>query len=464
MIICQATLLRAWGTLSAHKDEDVVFEQWLVLCKVISHVQMNGNQLMELSRILSSRDIPFLDLHLRKTIPSCEQPYGTNAANVLDIDITGWQEVGEGLQRHVHYCVRYITSLSNFSKSDWEVNRRYSDFKLLSELLSRYEGSLIPPLPPKQIINSLNHDLPAQRAQELSLFLKNIARHPALYGAYEFRIFLEASVSGFEAFKALMKKLPDIEQREKSVANSSTPSTPPHTCAYGDGTGHMSSTRRGGGGYTAAATAVGSAAVGYAWGMWTSVNKMLNIPTITKRHVTTPSNAQLEESFAYTTGLLHALVTATAKMGTLLDVNKMIHHDLSRASHYMHLAADLDGNRRFDYYLSTTAKCINVLLLDTQQNIDLQSLEIYFHLQNLSRYYDVLKRNQAERLEYRQVCDSKEAKVVATQGHLVEVQRGQAGNVSAVGDANEALRVAEGEAKLAIQRHEGVMETTQVGV
>lgn len=329
----KATLIRAWGIICANKDEDIVFEQWLVLCKVISHIQMNGYQIAEVPKILTCKNIPFLDICLRATIPACELPYGTNAPNVLDIDITGWDEVGEGMQKHVQYNVRYVTSLPHFSKTDWEVNRRYSDFKFLSELLGRYEGSLIPPLPPKHMINSLNQDLPAQRAQELNLFLKNIARHPALYGAYEFKIFLEASISGFEAFKSLIKKVKEIEHREKAASEAAKLSNA-GSGPYGNSAGNNSSN------ITAQATAIGSAAVGYAWGMWSSVNKILNIPAVTSAKVSVPSDPRLEEAFAYTSALLNALASATAKMGVLLDTNRKIHHELSRISHYMRLVTN----------------------------------------------------------------------------------------------------------------------------
>lgn len=136
----------------------------------------------------------------------------------LDIDVTGWKDVGEGLQKHVVYQIRYVTSLLCFSKLEWEVTRRYSDFQFLSDRLARYEGSLIPPLPPKQIINSLYQDLPVQRSQELSLFLKNIARHPVLFGVLEFRIFLEASQQGFESFKQLIRLLQNIELNQVYIS------------------------------------------------------------------------------------------------------------------------------------------------------------------------------------------------------------------------------------------------------
>jgi hypothetical protein len=151
-----------------------------------------------------------LQLHLTSLVSAAElssRP-STSAASSLEIDVIGWREIGEGLQKYVSYQIRYVTSLLCFSKLEWEVSRRYSDFKFLSDRLARYEGALVPPLPPKQMINSLYQDLPVQRSQELSLFLKNIARHPVLFGVLEFRIFLEASQRGFDSFKQLIRNFP----------------------------------------------------------------------------------------------------------------------------------------------------------------------------------------------------------------------------------------------------------------
>lgn len=183
-------------------------EQWLILCKVLAYIQNHNNESTDLEIML--RTEAHLQLYLTTTVSALDLPYRQSASS-LDIDVIGWREIGEGLQKYVIYQIRYVTSLLCFSKLEWEVSRRYSDFKFLSDRLKRYEGALVPPLPPKQMINSLYQDLPAQRSQELSLFLKNIARHPVLYGVLEFRIFLEASQKGFDSFKQLIRNLPDVQ-------------------------------------------------------------------------------------------------------------------------------------------------------------------------------------------------------------------------------------------------------------
>ena len=408
---------------------------------------MSGNQVIDIPKILTFPNIPFLDLSLRTTIPAIEAPYRINEPNALDIDVTGWEEVGEGLQKHVQYRVRYVTSLSVFTKSDWEVNRRYSDFIFLSELLQRYEGSLVPPLPPKQIINSFSQDLPAQRAQELNLFLKNIARHPALYGSYEFKIFVEASEKGFEAFKLLIKKVPEIEQHEKAVLEAAQ--TPGGNASVNE--------------YTAKASAMGSAAADYAWGMWTSVNKVLKIPAlVSPPRAPVPMDPQLEEAFAYSFSLLHALGNATAKMSSLLDVNRKVYFELSKVSQYLRQAGELEGNRKFDRAVITCSKSIELLLLDGPSNLELQTLEIYFHLQNLARFHEVLQKNKSDREEACQRITDRHNKVRTAQNQLVSVQKISPGDVSAVESANDAIRKAEVEEKKAEQRHARMTATTKV--
>lgn len=166
--LSQKTVFRAWGTISKNKNDDIVLEQWVILLKIMSYIQSHNNETTDLERMLQSSSI--LQLNLLSSVSPVDISTKRSASS-LDIDIIGWKDVGEGLQKHVVYSIRYITSLLHFSKLEWEVTRRYSDFQFLSDRLTRYEGSLIPPLPPKQIINSLFQDLPMQRSQELSLFL-----------------------------------------------------------------------------------------------------------------------------------------------------------------------------------------------------------------------------------------------------------------------------------------------------
>mmetsp|Transcript_19563 Transcript_19563/g.28136 ORF Transcript_19563/g.28136 Transcript_19563/m.28136 type:complete len:568 (-) Transcript_19563:120-1823(-) len=423
----KGTLLRAWGNICAHKDEDIVLEQWLVLCKVLSYNQANRNNSdVEIREVLMCQTVPLLQLNLSITLEALELPRRLNPAGALDIDVIGWCEVGEGMNKHVEYTVRYVTSLSCFSHSEWEVRRRYSDFKLLYDKLERYEGSLVPPLPPKQMLHSLNHDLPAQRSQELSLFLRNLARHPVLYGSYELKIFLEASEGGFAAYKSLLKKIAEVEAKETSTSGLS-----PSSVSNG----------------SSAVAAAGALAAGYAWSVWSSVN----------RYIARPSAAaplpcvddELEGSFTRLSGLLSALGTATCRMGTLIDCDKRRCHELSRISCHLRQAGELDGNRRFDSCAIATAKCVDVLLLTGPNSLDLQSLEIYFHLQNLARFQEVLKNNSSRR-------DGARTAVVDAQRRVEESRKSLAAAKAGTNSgADEVLKEEElQEAKDALRREE----------
>lgn len=72
-----------------------------------------------------------------------------------DIDIGVYDPTKkEGLTKYVVYCVKGIDK-----NGQYEVYRRYSDFlKLRNEMLSRWPGCYIPPIPPKQaIVHSIIH-------------------------------------------------------------------------------------------------------------------------------------------------------------------------------------------------------------------------------------------------------------------------------------------------------------------
>ena len=276
------------------------------------------------------RTTSLLQLFLSTTVSALELPYrpppsssaSSSSSSSLDIDVVGWREIGEGIQKYVIYQIRYVTSLLCFSKLEWEVSRRYSDFKFLADRLSRYEGALVPPLPPKQMINSLYQDLAVQRSQELSLFLKNIARHPVLYGVLEFRIFLEASQKGFDSFKQMIRTLPDCSTSQQFGISGRTSPT------------KSSST-------TSTVSAASTAAAGYAWGMLSSMNKMIGLNSqlslFSSSSLPPPKilDEVLENRYNYTMILLQALASATTKIGNLIDIDQKRYHELSRISHYL---------------------------------------------------------------------------------------------------------------------------------
>lgn len=93
-------------------------------------------------------------------------------------------------------------------------------------------------------------------------------------------------------------------------------------------------------------TVASTAAVGYAWNMFTSVNKMIGtqlslLQSASTSSTTTPqppkvvSDEILEARYDHTINLLQAINTATTKIGILIDIDTKRYHELSRIGHYL---------------------------------------------------------------------------------------------------------------------------------
>ncbi|XP_037365375.1 sorting nexin-2-like [Talpa occidentalis] len=73
----------------------------------------------------------------------------------IEIGVSDPEKVGDGMNAYMAYRVTTKTSLSMFSKSEFSVKRRFSDFLgLHSKLASKYlhVGYIVPPAPEKSIV------------------------------------------------------------------------------------------------------------------------------------------------------------------------------------------------------------------------------------------------------------------------------------------------------------------------
>ena len=229
----QEFLLLVWDDVCIYKDADIVLEQWFLLCKTLAYAKKNSNFCIKpaMQNLVSDMHIErtmdvgsALNLYLDKRVEKYDIPSVT-AGNSLeqglvDIDIVSWENiVGSSIElgsTYSLYNIRYSTSLPHFSLTEGGTRRRYSDFAFLVEVLGhRFRGVLVPPLPPKydHLLDTRYHasqnkaDHVAQsRANDLSIFLKNIARHPILSLSLEFMVFLQASTSGFASFRTTLKR------------------------------------------------------------------------------------------------------------------------------------------------------------------------------------------------------------------------------------------------------------------
>jgi len=72
--------------------------------------------------------------------------------------------------------------------------RRYMHFEwLFKELVNKYPGVVVPPIPEKKAIGRFNADFIETRRYHLERFLRKINRHPILLGSQEFISFIESS-------------------------------------------------------------------------------------------------------------------------------------------------------------------------------------------------------------------------------------------------------------------------------
>lgn len=141
----------------------------------------------------------------------------TERANNIIITITEPQKIGEGMSSYVAYRVLTKTNMPIFSKHEFAVLRRFSDFLGLHEKLTeKYlrSGRIIPPAPEKSIVGttklkmtstpstesangssaagSVQSQFVERRRAALERFLNRVAQHPVLCIDPDFREFLES--------------------------------------------------------------------------------------------------------------------------------------------------------------------------------------------------------------------------------------------------------------------------------
>ncbi|XP_034835258.1 sorting nexin-2 [Maniola hyperantus] len=141
----------------------------------------------------------------------------TERANNIIITVTEPQKIGEGMSSYVAYRVITKTNMPIFSRHEFAVLRRFSDFLGLHEkLIEKYlrSGRIIPPAPEKSIVgttklkmtstpstesaNGTNSSASVQsqfverRRAALERFLNRVAQHPVLCIDPDFRDFLES--------------------------------------------------------------------------------------------------------------------------------------------------------------------------------------------------------------------------------------------------------------------------------
>jgi hypothetical protein len=235
--VTQEFLLLVWDDVCIYKNADIVLEQWFLLCKTLAYAKKHSNFCTKpsMQQLGNGLEIGILDMFLDNFVEKYDLPSlsfdNTMEKCPIDIDIISWENiVGSSIElgsSYSLYNIRYSTTLPLFSRAEGDAQRRYSDFTFLVKVLARrYGGALIPPLPPKydHLLDTRYHvsqnktDHVAQsRANDLSIFLKHLARHPVLSLSLEYMVFLQASSAGFSSFRNALKNVMEMHQQVRFV-------------------------------------------------------------------------------------------------------------------------------------------------------------------------------------------------------------------------------------------------------
>ncbi|WBW70686.1 autophagy associated protein Atg24c [Schizosaccharomyces osmophilus] len=133
----------------------------------------------------------------------------------------------------VSYQVRTHSDLSVFEEKEFFVRRRYSDFEMLHNILSRdYSGYAIPPVPRKHTVTSfsggsLSPIFVARRMHSLQTFLNRCIAHPVISNSMHMYQFLENESWKFYYHNAWMQaenaniKPPQGIKSERNIEKSS---------------------------------------------------------------------------------------------------------------------------------------------------------------------------------------------------------------------------------------------------
>jgi sorting nexin-1/2 len=129
------------------------------------------------------------------------------AEGPFHVTVTDPVRQGEGMHAFIVYGVSTRTALPQYSNAEFHVHRRFRDFEwLFSQLMEKWPGLIIPPLPEKAIAGKVSGadftpEFIEARRRHLDMFLRRVTGHAELHHAEALQVFLEATDEAFEAAK-----------------------------------------------------------------------------------------------------------------------------------------------------------------------------------------------------------------------------------------------------------------------
>lgn len=224
-LMSEAAVDRVWRLSSACCDARLAADDYeegqeqrldlggfLVACKLVGLAQAVGahdtadGARLESAIALSKLSDPLSDAVVPKIADFSMRQYDSESSEEgLVVKVMSPQLKGEGMSQHTVYAVRTRTSAPYFSRRDFRVYRRFSDFEWCHDRLRRSSpGVVVPPLlSPKRWTNNTHHDFVRDRMESLTRFANRVAAHPRLRRSLELMALLDASTGGLEAVKRL---------------------------------------------------------------------------------------------------------------------------------------------------------------------------------------------------------------------------------------------------------------------
>ncbi|KAK5668383.1 Vacuolar protein sorting-associated protein vps5 [Batrachochytrium dendrobatidis] len=117
----------------------------------------------------------------------------------FDINVTEPFKVGETLSSHIAYKIKTKTLSPDYRNPEFVVNRRFRDFLwLYNQLVDKYPGVIVPPVPEKHAIGRFQEDFVETRRSALERFICKVAAHPILQLDTDMRLFLESETFSYD--------------------------------------------------------------------------------------------------------------------------------------------------------------------------------------------------------------------------------------------------------------------------
>lgn len=206
---------RVWH-LSKGYEDGLDLGSFFVACKLVGLAQaldtadesaVTLSKLSDDPSVVSTKIANFSMTTTQQSVQRLQKGGGED--DPLVVKVLSPQLKGEGMAQHTVYAVRTRTNAPYFSRKDFRVERRFSDFAWCHDRLRRGSpGVVLPPLlSPKRWTNNTHHDFVRDRMESLTRFANRIAAHPRLRRSLEFMALLDASPQALQAVKRLDEAL-----------------------------------------------------------------------------------------------------------------------------------------------------------------------------------------------------------------------------------------------------------------